>query len=87
MEGGLPKSSHRSPTASPVIEMSAYDLPVPVFPALEICFENSLPLLPLADMPEDNPNPAALVSQPAPHGPAQPDCKLFPLFDKHVNNS
>jgi hypothetical protein len=69
--------------------MSAYDLPlpVPVFPAPEIYSENSLPLLLLAVMPEDNPNPAALVRQPAPHGPAQPDCKLFPLFDKRVNNS
>ena len=89
MEGVLPASSYRSPPASPVIDMSAYDVPVPVpvFPAPEIYSENSLPLLPLAAMPEDNPNPAALVRQPAPHGPAQPDCKLFPLFDKRVNNS
>ena len=89
MEGELPASSSSSPPASPVIDMSAYDLPlpVPVFPAPEIYSENSLPVLPLDAMPEDNPNPAALVSQPAPHGPAQPDCKIFPLFDKRVNNS
>ena len=84
-----PASSYRSPPVSPVIDMSAYDwpLPAPVFPIPEIYSENSLPYLPLAAMPEDNPNPAALVRQPAPHGPAQPDCILFPLFDKRVNNS
>ena len=87
MEGELPASSYRSPPASHVIDMSAYDLPLPVFPAPEIYSENSLPLSPLAAMPEDNPNPAALVTQPAPDGPAQPDCKLFPIFDKRVNNS
>ena len=91
MEGVLPASSYRSPPASPVIDMSAYDLaflPVlPVFPAPEIYSENSLPLLPLAATPEDNPNPAALVSQPAPNRPAQPDCKLFPIFDIRVYNS
>ena len=89
MEGALPASSYRSPPASPVIDMSAYDLllPVPVFPALETYSENSLPFLPLAAMPEDNPNPAALVRQPAPNISAQPDCILFPSFDKRVNNS
>jgi hypothetical protein len=89
MEGELPASSHRSPPASPVIDMSAYDLPlpVPVFPAPEIYFENSLPFLPLAAKPEDNPNPAALIRQPAPNRSAQPECILFPSFDKRVNNS
>ena len=89
MEGGLPAFTYRSPPASPVIDMSAYDLllPVPVFPAPEIYSENSLPYLPLAAMPEDNPNPAALVRQPAPNRSAQPECILFPSFDKRVNNS
>ena len=89
MEGGLPAFTYRSPPASPVIDMSAYDLllPVPVFPAPEIYSENSLPFLPLAAMPEDNPNPAALVRQPAPNRSAQPECILFPSFDKRVNNS
>ena len=68
MKGGLPAFTYRSPPASPVIDMSAYDLllPVPVFPAPENYSENSLPYLSLAAMPEDNPNPAALVRQPAP---------------------
>ena len=89
MEGGLPAFSYRSPPASPVIDMSAYDLllPVPVFPAPEIYSENSLPYLPLAAKPEDNPNPAALIRQPAPNRSAQPECILFPIFDKRVNNS
>ena len=87
MEGGLPASSYRSPPMSPVIDMSAYDLPLPVFPAPEIYSENSWPFLPLAAMPEDNPNPAALVKQPAPNRSAQPDRILFPSFDKRVNNS
>ena len=67
--------------------MSAYDLPLPVFPAPEIHSENSLPFSPLAAMPEDNPNPAALVRQHAPDRSAHPDCKLLPVFDKRVNNS
>ena len=89
MEGGLPAYSYRSPPASPVIDMSAYDLllPVPVFPAPEIYSENSLPYSPLAAMSEDNPNPAALVRQPAPNRSAQPECILVPIFDKRVNNS
>ena len=87
MEGELPASSYRSPPASPVIDMSAYDLPLPVLSAPDIYSENSMPFSPLAAMPEDNPNPAAFVRQPAPNRPAQPDCKLFPLFDKRVNNS
>ena len=89
MEGGLPAFTYRSPPASPVIDMSAYDLllPVPVFPAPEIYSENSLPYLPLAAKPEDNPDPAALIRQPAPNRSAQPECILFPSFDKRVNNS
>ena len=81
--------SYRSPPASAVIDMSAYDLLllVPVFPAPEIYSENSLPFLPLAAMPEDNPNPTALVRQPAPNRSAQPECIIFPSFDKRVNNS
>ena len=69
MEGVLPASSYRSPPASPVIDMSAYDLPllVPVFPAPDIYSENFLPFLPLAATPEDNLNPAVLVRQPAPN--------------------
>ena len=87
MEGELPASSHRSPPALPVIDMSAYDLPLPVFPAPEIYSYISLPVSPLAAMPEDNPNPADLVSQPASTGPAQPACILVPNFDKRVHNS
>ena len=89
MEGVLPAFSYRSPPALPVIDMSAYDLllPVPVLPVPEIYAENSLPYLPLAAMPEDNPNSAALVRQPAPNRSAQPECILFPSFDKRVNNS
>ena len=90
-EGELLASSYRSTPASPVIDMSAYDLllpvPVPVFPAPEIYSENSLPFSPLAAMPEDNPNPADLVSQPASTELAQPACNIFPIFDKRVNNS
>ena len=71
---------------SPVIDMSAYDLPLPAFPAPENYSESSLLLLPLAAMSEDNPNPAALVRQPAPNRSAQPECILFPSFDKRVNN-
>jgi hypothetical protein len=89
-EGALPASSYRSPPASPVIDMSAYDLPLPVspvFPAPEIYSDISLPVSPSAAMPEDNPNPADLVSQPASTGPAQPACILFPIFDKRVYHS
>ena len=86
MEGELPASSYRSLPASPVIDMSAYDLPL-VFPAPEISSENSLPVSPFAAMAEDNPNPADLVSQPASTGPAQPACIIFPIFDKRVYNS
>ena len=90
MEGELPASSYRSPPASPVIDMSAYDLPLPalpVFPAPEICSEISLPVSPLTVMPEDSPNPADSDSQPASTGPAQPACIIFPIFDKRVYNS
>ena len=86
-EGVLPASLYRSPPASPVIDMSAYDLPLSIFPAPEIYSENSLPSSPLAAMPGDNPNPADLVSQPASPRLAQPACNIFPIFDKRVNNS
>ena len=67
--------------------MSAYDLPLPVLPASDIYSENSLPFSPLATMPEDNPDRAALLRQCAPNRSAQPECILFPNFDKRVNNS
>ena len=66
--------------------MSAYDLPLHVSPAPEISGD-SLPFPPLAAMPEDNLDSAALVSQPVPDRSEQPDCILFPIFDKRVYNS
>jgi len=86
MEGELP-ASYRSPPASPVIDLSTYDLPLPVLPSLDNSSENSFPMSPLAAMPEDIPNSAALVSQPAPNRSEQPACKIFPIFDKRVYNS
>ena len=87
MEGVLPASYPRSSPASPVIDLSAYDLSLPVLPSLDISSENLLPMLPLAAMPKDIPNSAALACQPAPNRSEQPACKLFPIFDKRVYNS
>ena len=86
MEGELPASSYRSPLASPVIDMSAYDLPLPVSPSPEIYSENSLPFSLLAAMPEDNTDCSALDSQPTLNRSEQPDCILFSNFDKRVYN-
>ena len=84
MEDELPASSNRYSPPSPVIDMSAYDLPLHVLPAPETYSENSLPLSPLVAMPKDHPDSAALVNQPALN---RSDCILFPIFDKRVNNS
>ena len=87
MEGELP-ASYRSPPASPVIDLSTYDLPLPVLPSLDNSSENSFPMSPLAAMPEDILNSAALACQPAPPPRSeQPACKLLPIFDKRVYNS
>ena len=79
--------THRSPPATPVIDMSAYDLTLPVLPDPENFSDNSLPFSPLAAISEDNTDSAALVSQPAPNRSEQPACILFPIFDKRVYNS
>ena len=82
MEGELRASSHCSPPASPVIDMSAYDLPLPVFPAL------SIPTSPVAtgailDMADLDSQPVSILGR----RPAPPDCNIFPIFDKRVRHS
>ena len=84
MEGELPASSYRSPPVSPVIDMSAYDLPLTVLPAPETHSEYPLPFTPSAAMLKDHPDSAALVTQPA---LSRPDCKYFPIFDERVHSS
>ena len=77
MEGVLPESSNRSPPVSPVIDMSAYDLLLPV---------SSMPSMPpVVVSTGDNAD-----NQPAPSRgsrPALPDCIYSPDFDKRVHNS
>ena len=87
MEDELLASSNCSPPASPVIDMSAYDLLLPVSTAPEIYSENSLPFSPPAVTPKDHPDSTALVSQPALNRSEQPGCILFPNFHKRVYNS
>ena len=84
IEDELPASSNRFPPVSPVIDMSAYDLPLPVLPTPETHSEYPVPFSPSATMPKDNLNSADLVNQPA---PPRPDCKYFPIFDKRVHDS
>ena len=75
-EGVLLASSNRSPPVSPVIDMSAYDLLLPV---------SSMPSMPpvvsTGDIADNQPAPSRGSS------PAQPDCIYSPDFDKRVHNS
>ena len=73
-----------NPPVSAVIDMSAYDLALPVSPAPETYSENSKPFTPSAAIPKDHTDSAALVNQPA---LTRSDCILFPIFDKRVYNS
>ena len=62
--------------------MSAYDLPLPVFPAL------STPTSPVAtgailDIADSDSQPASVLGR----RPAPPDCNIFPIFDKRVRHS
>jgi hypothetical protein len=76
LEGVLLASSNRSPPVSPVIDMSAYDLLLPV---------SSMPSMPPVVSTGDSAD-----SQPAPSRgsrPALPDCIYSLDFDKRVHNS
>jgi hypothetical protein len=81
MEGALP-ASPQCPSPAPVIDMSAYDLPLPVFPAL------SIPTSPVAtgailDIADSDSQPVSVLGR----RPASPDCNILPIFDKRVRHS